>query len=218
VTPAVGVLLALAALAAVANWAAIWVGSVRLERVAKPAALLALLLAAILWPIAPGASGVVRACLVVALAASLAGDVLLLPPGRFVPGLVAFLVAQLAYLAAFVQLPGGSFGLVLGIALAFGMVLTVGYQIVEGARTHRLEAAVAVYLAAICGMAITATRTGIPLAIAGAWLFVASDSILGWDRFAARPAATEREARSRHLAVMVTYHLGQGLLVLALAA
>jgi uncharacterized membrane protein YhhN len=96
-------------------------------------------------------------------------------------------------------------------------VLTVGRRIVEGARAHRLEAAVAVYLAAICGMAITATQTGMPLAIAGAWLFVASDATLGWDRFAARPPATEREARLRHLAVMVTYHLGQVLLVVALA-
>jgi uncharacterized membrane protein YhhN len=216
-TLAVGVLLALAAVAAIADWAAIWRGSVPLERVAKPAALLALLVAALVWPVPTGASAVVRVCLVVALAASLAGDVLLLPPGRFVPGLVAFLAAQLAYLAAFIQLPGDPVGLVVGIALAFGMVLAVGRRIVEGARTHRLEAAVAVYLAAICSMAITATRTGMPLAAAGAWLFVASDATLAWDRFVARPASTEREARLRHLAVMVTYHLGQVLLVVALA-
>ena len=130
---------------------------------------------------------------------------------------VAFLVAQLAYLAAFVQLRGGPIGLVVGILLAFGLVLTVGREIVDGARKARLEVAVAVYLAAICGMAITATRTGNLPAIAGAWLFVASDSVLGWDRFAARPAASEREARTRRLAVMVTYHLGQVLLVVALA-
>ena len=105
-----------------------------------------------------------------------------------------------------------------GVTVAFAMIAFVGRDIVAGARPAGLRVPVAVYLVVICGMATTATWTLLPAAIAGAWLFVASDAILGWDRFAARPAATEREARLRHLAVMVTYHLGQALLVLALAA
>jgi uncharacterized membrane protein YhhN len=219
VTPLVAGLLVLAAVGAVADWVAIWRGIGVLEPMGKMLAIFALFAAVFVWPMAPGASATVRICLIVALAASLVGDLFLLRRDRFVQGLVAFLVAQLAYLAAFVQLPGGPIGLLVGIGLAFVLIVTVGHEIVDGALKSGKgqEAAVAVYLAAICGMAITATRTGMPLAMAGAWLFVASDSILGWDRFAARPAASERVARTRHLAVMVTYHLGQALLVVALA-
>jgi len=215
VTPLAWGLVCIAAVAAVVDWVAVFADLPGVERVAKPLVLVSLLVASVV--LVPVGSGV-RPWLSIALAASLAGDVLLLPPGRFVPALVAFMVAQLAYLVVFVQLPGSPVWLVLGIALAFGLVLTVGHEIVEGARKARLELAVGVYLAAICGMAITATRTGIPLAALGAWLFVASDATLGWDRFAARPASSPREARLRRLAVMVTYHLGQVLLVVALAA
>jgi len=211
VTPLAWGLVCIAAVAAVVDWVAVFADLPGVERVAKPLVLVSLLVASVV--LVPVGSGV-RPWLSIALAASLAGDVLLLPPGRFVPALVAFMVAQLAYLVVFVQLPGSPVWLVLGIALAFGLVLTVGHEIVEGARKARLELAVGVYLAAICGMAITATRTGIPLAA----LFVASDATLGWDRFAARPASSPREARLRRLAVMVTYHLGQVLLVVALAA
>ncbi len=208
-------LVCIAALAAVVDWVAVFADALRVERVTKALVLVALLVASLV--LVPVGSGI-QPWLSIALAASLAGDVLLLPPGRFVPGLVAFLAAQLAYLVAFVQLPGGPIGLIVGIALAFGLVLTVGRGIVEGARKARLEPAVGVYLAAICGMAISATRTGIPLAALGAWLFVASDATLGWDRFAAAPASSPRDARARRLAVIVTYHLGQILLVVTLAA
>ena len=61
-------------------------------------------------------------------------------------------------------------------------------------------------------MAVAATRTGEPAAIAGAWLFVASDTLLGWGTF--RGA----ESRDQRVAVIVTYHLAQLLLVLALLA
>lgn len=63
---------------------------------------------------------------------------------------------------------------------------------------------------------IAATRTGLPVAVAGAWLFVASDATLGWDRFAAPEPPTPRDAAIRRLAVIVPYHLGQALLLVAL--
>lgn len=213
-TPLAWGLVGIAALAAVVDWAALARDNAPIERITKPAVLLALIAAAVVA--APAAGVGTRPWLVAALVASLAGDVLLLPPGRFVAGLVAFLVAQLAYLVAFAQLPGSVPGVLVGAALALALIATVGRVIVPAARRVGLAAPVAVYLAAICGMAIAATRTGLPVAVAGAWLFVASDATLGWDRFAAPEPPTPRDAAIRRLAVIVPYHLGQALLLVAL--
>ncbi len=65
-------------------------------------------------------------------------------------------------------------------------------------------------------MAVAATRTGLPAAILGAWLFVASDAMLAWGRFRAPPPRSPRGSASLRVAVMVTYHTGQLLLLLAL--
>jgi len=219
VEPLPAALLTVAAIAAVVDWAAVWSDSPRaraVERVAKPAVLLALLAAVLAWPAGAGAGADVRPWLVAALAASLAGDVLLLPPGRFVGGLVAFLLAHLAYLGAFAQLPGMVPWLVVGLAMAVLLAVTVGRVLVTAAHRTGLGVPVAVYLAAIMAMAVAATRTGLPAAILGAWLFVASDSMLGWGRFRAPAAGSDRGARGLRVAVIVTYHLGQLLLVAAL--
>jgi uncharacterized membrane protein YhhN len=100
---------------------------------------------------------------------------------------------------------------------------TVGRVLVRAASRAGLGVPVAVYLVAICAMAVAATRTGIPAAIAGAWLFVASDSMLGWGRFStpAAPATgvagdDDRGGAWLRLGVIVTYHVGQALLVLAI--
>jgi uncharacterized membrane protein YhhN len=219
VTPIVVGLLGIAAIAAVIDWVAVWVDGPRsraVERVAKPVVLLALLAVAVAWPAGTGDAAAVRPWLIAALAASLAGDVLLLPPGRFVAGLVAFLLAHLAYLVAFAQLPGSVPWLVVGVVLAGGVAATVGRLLVGAARRVGLAAPVAVYLVAICGMAIAATRTGVPAAILGAWLFVASDAMLAWGRFKAPPPGSPRGTPRLRVAVIVTYHLGQVLLVAAL--
>jgi uncharacterized membrane protein YhhN len=218
-TPLAGGLLGIAAVAAVIDWVAVWMDGPRsraVERVAKPVVLLALLAVAVAWPAGSGDAEAVRPWLVAALAASLAGDVLLLPPGRFVAGLVAFLLAHLAYLVAFAQLPGSVPWLVVGIVLAGVLVGTVGRVLVAAARRVGLAAPVAVYLVAICGMAIAATRTGLPAAILGAWLFVASDAMLAWGRFKAPASGSTRGAARLRVAVIVTYHVGQVLLVAAL--
>ena len=72
-----------------------------------------------------------------------------------------------------------------------------------------LVAPVAVYLVAIATMAVLAFNVGVPAAAAGAVLFVVSDTVLALDRFV-------RPIRHGTLAVHVTYHLAQGLLVLSL--
>ncbi len=218
-TPIIGGLLAIAAIAAVIDWIAVWMDgprSLAVERVAKPLVLLALLAATLAWPADPGDGAAVRPWLVAALAASLAGDVLLLPPGRFIPGLVAFLLAHLAYLVAFAQLPGSVPWAIVGVVLAGVVVATVGRTVLGAARRVGLVAPVAVYLVAICGMAIAATRTGLPAAIVGAWLFVASDAMLAWGRFQAPAPGSPRGPARLRVAVMITYHLGQVLLVASL--
>lgn len=216
-TPLGWTLLALAGVAAVVDWAAVWSGGQRgrsVERFAKPATLLALIALAVVTPPAVPA---VRLPLVAALAAGLVGDVLLLPPGRLVPGLVAFLVGHLAYITAFALLPGSPAWLVLGLAIAAVVAATVGRALVRAAARSGLAVPVAAYLAVICAMAVMATRTSIPAAILGAWLFVASDAMLGWGEFAEPSDGERRRGGPRlRLGVITTYHVGQALLTLAL--
>jgi uncharacterized membrane protein YhhN len=222
VTALLAGLLAIAGLAAVADWAAIWRGGPRgrtIELVAKPLATLALLVAAIAWPVADPVAAAVRPWLVLGLAASLAGDALLLPPGRFTLGLAAFLVAHLAYLGGFLTVGVQPPWLALGFAGVAVLAGTVGVRLVRGARRVGLAVPVALYLVAICAMAAVATGTGEALAIGGAWLFVASDALLGWGRFRdPEPGLPRGGGRELGVAVMVTYHAAQLLILLALVA
>jgi len=98
VTPPVIAALIAAGFVAAADWIAVAKADRLFEGIAKPAVIFCLFVAVLLA--GPDASPV-RWLLIVALAASLAGDWLLLPPGQFVAGLAAFLVAHLAYLALF---------------------------------------------------------------------------------------------------------------------
>lgn len=207
--------LGLALAAAVLDWRAVATERRRLERLAKPATLVALIgLAATLEPATPAA----RPWFLAALAASLAGDVLLLPPGRFVAGLAVFLAAHLAYLGGFLTHPVSLAGMATGLAWALVLAVVIGRRIVRGAGERAgLAAPVVAYLGAILAMAVVATGSG-TLAAAGAWLFVASDAALGWDRFVATPAVGPAAAARRRLASIVPYHVGQLLLTLSLAA
>ena len=204
-----------AIVAALVDWVAVFKGGprwIRVERIAKPLVPALVALAVLAWPEASIAVPGVRPWIVIALVTSLVGDVLLLPPGRLTGGLLAFLLAHLAYLAAFVQLPGSVPWLAVGLVAALVVAATVGRALVLAARGAGLAAPVAAYLVVICAMAVAATRTGLPAAIAGAWLFVTSDTLLGWGTFRGS------DSRNRRLAVIVTYHLAQLLLVVALMA
>jgi uncharacterized membrane protein YhhN len=66
-------------------------------------------------------------------------------------------------------------------------------------------------MAVIGGMLACAIGTGSAWGIAGAALFLASDSVLAWNKFV-RPLPFGRPA------VMVTYHLAQTALVVSLLA
>jgi uncharacterized membrane protein YhhN len=198
------------AVAAGANWWSRWTDDCRTELWSKPLALIALIgVAVTLDPVDP-AMGV---WFVVALACSLAGDVLLLDGDRrFVPGLVAFLLAHVAYTVGLVVAPDWSWvGFGVGVVLTVALASTVGRRIVRAARGSEpvLGPAVSAYLVAISLMFCAAVASGNWWAIVGAGLFVASDSVLGWRQFVG-------SASWMPVTVMVTYHLGQAGLVASL--
>jgi uncharacterized membrane protein YhhN len=182
----------------------------RTELWSKPLALIALIGVAIaLDP----ADSTVRAWFVLALVLSLSGDVFLLGGDRwFVPGLVGFLLAHVAYTIGMAVGPDWSWlGFAVGVVVMAVLAVSIGRRIVAaaGRKERVLGPAVSAYLVAISLMFCAAVATGNIWAIAGAALFVASDSILGWRQFVAG-------APWMPLAIMVTYHLGQAGLVASL--
>lgn len=205
-------LLAVAGLFAVGDWIAVapGVGARRIEYVLKPATLVALIATTIVLTPENAAQ---RALFVVALVLSLAGDVfLMLPADLFVAGLASFLLAHLAYIAGFAA-PGLTLRwAALGAALVAIAGATVGTRIVGAVRSahQELVAPVTVYMAVISAMVVFAAGSAEWLAIAGAALFYCSDALIAWDRF----VSSKRWARP---AIMATYHLAQGALVVSLA-
>lgn len=199
-----------AAVAAAANWWSKRAEHRSTERWSKPAVLLALIGVAIaLDPVDTS----VRAWFVVALALSLAGDVFLLGAGRwFLAGLAAFLAAHLAYIGGF-AVAGRErwWTLVPAVVVITTLSATAGRRIVTCASRQdaALRGPVMAYLAVISAMVLVASVTGTWLAIVGAFLFLASDTVLGWREFVDRRPWMP-------VTVMVTYHLAQGSLVLSL--
>jgi uncharacterized membrane protein YhhN len=209
VTTAAGVFLAVAAVAAVANWVAVARGAKAVEYVAKPATLAALV--AVALALDPQ-DGTVRTWFVVALVASLAGDVfLMLPRDLFVAGLGSFLVAHLAYTGGLAVAGIDAAWLALGAVAVAVAVAGIAPPLVRGVRRRAPELAVPVmaYMVVISAMVAAAIGTGDGVAAIGAVLFYASDALIGLTRFV-------RSHPRGDLAVMVTYHLGQALLVLSL--
>jgi uncharacterized membrane protein YhhN len=129
-----------------------------------------------------------RLLIVVGLAWSLAGDILLmLPQDRFVPGLLAFLVAHGCYIIAFARTGGGARDplVALGIAGYAGAMLTFLWPSLGDLRIP-----VIVYVAVIATMAWQAIARWRHLrtpdaarAAAGAAMFLASDTALAIERF-----------------------------------
>ena len=206
-------LLVVAGLVATTNWYAVARSDARLERATKPA-VMAVLLAAVL--LGDPEARPVSLLLAAALGASLVGDLLLLPPVRFTWGLIAFLLAHLAYLAAFLlgPLDVGLAGL--GAAIGLLTLALVGRPILRGANNAGMRRSVAAYFGAIVLMAIAATASGSPVAAIGAWLFIASDARLAWRQFVTAPDARDARPAWHRLGVMVPYHAGQILLTTAI--
>jgi len=201
-----------AAIVAVVDWIAVARRPNRVEWVAKPLTLV--LLVAFALVLVPDDDGQ-RAWFVVALVCSLAGDILLLPSvDRFVPGLTAFLLAHLAYVIGFVV--GGIVlaAVPVAVALVALVAIPLGRRLVAGARgsgADRVVVPVTVYVVVIAAMVVAALAAANHAAVAGAMLFMASDALIGWTRFV-------RSIRGAPVAIMVTYHVGQALLIASLVA
>jgi uncharacterized membrane protein YhhN len=212
-------LIGLTLIVAAADWAAVARGNRRAEAVLKPLTMVVLIGAAI--SLRGGVPATRWVAVMAALVLSLAGDVLLFLPDRFVPGVAAFLLAHVAYVVAFVSSGLNPVSLVIGAA-AVGMASAALYaRIVQGLTAHGerpLAGPLSLYVVALSGTVVAAIGTlGASrwttgwslLAVEGALLFYASDAMIGWTRFV-------HDVRGGRVAIMVTYHLGQIGLVLAL--
>ncbi len=195
---------------ALGNWWAVEAGNRRLEWVCKPAALAALTGAAI--AIRPDAYDV-KVAFVIGLLLSLAGDVfLMLPKDRFLPGLISFFLAHVAYVVGFALAGLEPLPLLAGLAVVGIGVAVIGAPLVrkvkEGPQSD-FALPVMAYMGVISLMVAFAFGAGNFWGIAGALSFYVSDATLGWNRFV-------EETPHGRLAVMVTYHLAQLFLVLSL--
>ncbi len=215
-------LIAVAGVAALADWLAVGTANDRLQYAAKPAVLALLVAAAALIPTAYSVSVGRRGWFVVALAFCLVGDVLLMVPRNlFIPGLAAFLAGHAFFIVGLLQ-PGPSSSIrpfafsSPGLALASGLVLLVealpATIILRSILRHgqgALVGPVCLYMVAILTMVVLATNVGRTSAAIGAVCFLASDTLLATDRFV-------RPIRQGTLLVHITYHVAQVLLVVSL--
>ena len=211
-TGAASVFFALFFVAAVADWIAVYLGHGErraAEYVAKPLTLVFLILATLaLDPNDPTA----RTWFVVALVFGLVGDVFLMFPDRFfLFGLASFLVGHLAYVGGFAVHDLSAGGAVVGLAVVAGGLATIGRRIVTAVADAepKLTTPVGAYIGVISLMVMLAMATGQPTAIVGALLFYASDALIAWNKFI-------EESSWGRVAIIVTYHLGQFLIVLSL--
>ena len=110
------------------------------------------------------------------------------------------------------MLVGVSFGgLAVGLMAAVVIAATIGRRVVAAVRASpepAMALPVTAYVAVISSMVTAAVGTADARAIAGALLFAGSDSLIAWGRFV-------RSQPWFPVAIMVTYHAAQGLLVLS---
>ncbi len=156
------------------------------------------------------------ALLALGLACSLVGDIcLMLPHDRFVAGLLSFLLAHLAYIAAFSRADlvawGGTALLSLMPLLAYGLAIFLPLR----SRLGPLTVPVLGYMLIILLMAWRAIEyarqypaPGSLATACGALLFLISDSALARNRFA-------QPFRAAQLLVLGTYFLAQWLIALS---
>lgn len=154
------------------------------------------------------------ALLIVALALSALGDAFLAHEGEaaFLGGLGSFLAAHIAYAVLFiVSGPGFADASVPGL-LAM-VVFGVGMGTLMVRKAGALAVPVAAYVAAISVMGLGGVTLG-GLVLLGAVLFMASDAILGSEKFLMSEASSLRRLTSP--AVWVLYYAGQLLITLGL--
>ncbi len=205
----------LAVVMAAADWLVVARGGGRLRWLTKPGALLLM----IVWFTTVGAWRGPLLWFGLALVFSMLGDILLLPPRLFLGGLLAFLTAHAFYVVGFNISPLAfswvALFLLLPVLLPMGLFnQRLLNKMRRGPETRLTIILVVVYSLVIGLMLVSALLTPFRpawpvgpawMAVAGALLFVLSDSTLAAARFL-------RPLRYSELAVIVTYHVGQFLL------
>lgn len=198
---------------ALAGGAGLW-----LHWLCKPAATLWLIIW-LGWLAGPSAHAMgrrYRGWVLGGLGLSLLGDVLLmLPQGLFVPGLIAFALAHLCYIAGFA---GGTRPAMLALpAVLMAVVAGANLAALWPHLTADMQLPVSVYvvlIGAMASLALARWRSRLPgggQAAAGALLFLLSDSLLAWDRFAGPlPAAIA--------GVLLSYWAAQALIAFSATA
>ena len=204
------VFLVVAIVFSVADWAAVARSSKTVEYVCKPIATLALLATAASLDVVRDGTWGLR---LVALAFCVLGDVfLMLPRNLFVPGLASFAVAQILFAAGFLTADVEVTWFVVGVLVAVPVAGLLSRRFVAGIRRSGhadLVVPVIAYVMVISVMAVGAAATGDVVAIAGATLFMVSDSLIAESRFV-------RKRSWYPVGIMVTYHLALAGLVLSL--
>ncbi len=160
-----------------------------------------LCLAVLAFSSIPGIKGILIG---VGLLFSGCGDVLLHIDGvaYFVHGLGSFLIAHLFYIAAFIRQPAFSRSR-LPVLLAIGVFgIIMGVQLFPHLGDMLIP--VAAYLFIILAMGVSAAlgRANHSLVIAGALLFILSDSLIAINRFLTPVPQSD-------LLIMITYYLAQ---------
>ncbi|TCZ73102.1 lysoplasmalogenase [Flaviaesturariibacter aridisoli] len=161
-----------------------------------------------------------KVLLLAALAASWVGDVLLLrsSEGYFIAGIAAFLLAQIAYAIAFIQLrqqKGLRFRplMLVPVATYYVCLITLLYEHLGALRLPVLAygAVISLMLAMALQLVRLKNRRSAGLLFGGALLFVASDSVLALTRFYWKETST-----AHSLLIIGTYGVAQLLLSLGL--
>ncbi len=204
-------------LSALLDWFAVYKGWKKQEYILKPLTMLFLFI--FLFVNTSGLNGIAL-WFGIGILLSMAGDIfLMLPKEEFIAGLVAFLLAHLAYIIGFNQtippfnLPAIVWSVLLGIIAA-----QLHKQILMGLVKQgkgSLEKPILAYMAVIVIMLLSAlitlsrpewdTRAAITVSI-GAALFVLSDAILVWNKFV-------QSIKNGRLMNIVAYHMGQIILI-----
>jgi len=204
----IGIALVLAAI----NWLAVAKKWVKIKYITKPAVPMAL----ICWLILNGGYQGQLIYFVIGLVFSLAGDIfLMLPNEKFIPGLVSFLFALIAFILGFSSgTPKFSTaGLILLILVGLN-AFELFRRISNSLRSHGQESfitPVLIYTIVISLMLVSALLTMVGpnsewnpfpslMVSFGALLFVLSDTLLAWNKFV-------NPIKYGNIFVIVTYHL-----------
>ncbi|WP_313811688.1 lysoplasmalogenase [Glutamicibacter sp.] len=204
-------LVLLSGLSASCDWWSVARSRTALERIAKPLTMALMTAAALSAGILASGPGL---WFTAGMLLGLLGDIALLGQKKihFMTGLGFFLLGHIAYVISLAQLRDGQMGMALaGLALVAAAFIVMRSSFVALWKNFGsgLGISCIVYALTIAAMVLLAWLTSSWLCAIGASIFMASDALLSSG--IARRGFDEDNPRERTI-VMVTYHIGQGLL------